>query len=359
VDVGAIQADLERAAVRALQNEWRALNADQFAALMRPPVLALAERERTIGRWIAAHRTIELDRKLVFEQRWTVVREVLLHEMAHQFVDEVLGKREQTAHGPAFQQVCAERRIDPRAAGLPLDARADDGQSKVIERVAKLLALAASASEHEAHTAMNAAQRLMLEHNISSVSERRARSFISKELGEPTGRIEEARSHISCVLTKHFFVEIVIISVWNAKEGRPERVFEVTGTSENVAMAEYVYAFLDRTADSLWQAHKRANGVRSDRDRRAFRAGVITGFEGKLSQERAGNAARGLVWVGDPELREHYRRRHPRLVTRTSGGYGDRDARESGKAAGRNVVISRPVEGESASRGLRLGDGRK
>lgn len=108
-------------------------------------------------------------------------------------------------------------------------------------------------------------------------------------------------------------------------------------------MAEYVYAFLDWTADSLWQAHKRANGVRSDRDWRAFRAGVITGFEGKLSQERAGNAARGLVWVGDPELREHYRRRHPRLVTRTSGGYGDWDAREreGGRAERRYLTPGR------------------
>lgn len=223
MDVGAIEAYFsKRAAVRALQNEWRALNADQFAALMRPPVLALASESALLA---AGSRPTGPSSSIA---SWcsssagrSCVKVLLQAEMAHQFVDEVLGKREQTAHGPAFQQVCAERRIDPRAAGLPLDARADDGQSKVIERVAKLLALAASASEHEAHTAMNAAQRLMLEHNISSVSERRARSFISKELGEPTGRIEEARSHISCVLTKHFFVEIVIISVWNAKEGRP------------------------------------------------------------------------------------------------------------------------------------------
>ena len=56
--------------------------------------------------------------RLVTEHPWTVVLEVLRHEMAHQYVDEVLGVHDETAHGPTFQAVCEARAIDGRAAGV-------------------------------------------------------------------------------------------------------------------------------------------------------------------------------------------------------------------------------------------------
>lgn len=359
MDPGSVAQDLERAALHALLSEWRMANVDHFEGRLQRPLLELVAREKTLGRWIASRRIIELDRKLVFSARWSIVREVLKHEMAHQYVDEVLGLRGETAHGPAFKRVCEARGIDASAAGLPSASAEDAKEHKIIERVAKLLALATSANEHEAHTAMNAAQRLMLEHNLASIHERRARRFVSREIGEPTGRIEEARSRIGSLLGEHFFVEIIVANSWKAQEARWLKVFEITGTPENVAMAEYVYAFLDRTADALWSAHKSSAGIRGDRDRRAFRAGVIMGFSDKLSKERADNTERGLVWIGDPELEAHYRLRHPRVERRSGGSYYNSSARESGIAAGRELVLTKPVTtGASSSRGLALGDGR-
>ncbi len=354
--------ELERAALHALAAEWRNANGTHFRNLLRPPLLALSSGGATLGRWIARTRTLELDRALILGHPWTTVCEVLRHEMAHQFVDEALNIHDQTAHGAAFQRVCADRGIDARAAGLPEPTGAvGDSRHKVIERVAKLLALAASASEHEAHTAMNAAQRLMLEHNIAAVTAEPGRRFVSKELGEPTGRMEEARSLIAVLLAEHFFVQAIRVRVWRVREATEGTVLEVTGTPENVAMAEYVYAFLDRTADALWVAHKKAHRVTGDRARRAFRAGVVMGFGAKLAEQRSTHQERGLVWVGDPELAAHYRRRYPRIAMVRTGGAGDVDARRHGEAAGRTVVLSRGVEGGSTgSSGAprRLGDGR-
>jgi hypothetical protein len=236
----------------------------------------------------------------------------------------------------------------------------DEAQSRIVERVAKLLALAASASEHEAQTAMNTAQRLMLEHNVAE-AQRTGRSFISRTLGEPSGRLEEARSYIGGLLMRHFFVESVELRVWMARQGRRGTVIEITGTPENVAMAEYVYTFLDRTAEALWGEHKRRQGIPGDRDRRAFRAGVIRGFRRKLESERAGHQEQGLVWVGDPALREHHRTRYPRLVHVRRGGSSGHEARRHGEAAGQTVVLHRPVEGGHSTRPsgpLRLGPGK-
>lgn len=361
MDVGQLQGALEREALRELAHEWHAYNEELFDGRLMPPVLRLSEGVGTLGRWIADRSCLELDRALVFERPWTAVREVLKHEMAHQFVSEVLQARDETAHGAAFRDVCTRLGIDPRARGLPDVGPSDAAPSRLIERVAKLLALAGSTNEHEAQTAMSAAQRLMLEHNLAAVTTGAGRRFVSRELAAPVARLEESRSQIGALLAAHFFVQAIELRVWMARERRRGTVIEITGTLENVALAEYVYAFLDRTADALWAEHKRGHGVSGNRDRRAFRAGVVRGFRLKLEAEQSAQVERGLVWIGDPELRRHHRARYPRISNVRLGGGGAIDARRHGEAAGRTVVLHRGVEAggaPDAGAPKRLGSGR-
>jgi hypothetical protein len=298
----------------------------------------------------------------VLGHRWTLVVEVLKHEMAHQYVDEVLGVRDETAHGAVFQRVCAERGIDPRAVGLPEERASSDPsvpRAKILERVSKLLALAQSPNEHEAQTAMSLAHKLMLEHNLSELEAKRQRRYISRELGEPQGRLEESIALIGVVLSKHFFVEVIELRVWRPRVGSRGTVLEVTGTADNVAMAEYVYSFLHHTAEALWEQHKRAHQIKGNRDRRAFRAGVIAGFLEKLRIEQRSNEQKGLVWVGDPALTQYHRLRYPRISTVRFGGGGSAEARSHGYAAGKKLVLRKAMEGASRSRGLQLGDGKQ
>jgi hypothetical protein len=359
-----LSAELERALLHALLEEFTLSNGLFFDERLRTPTLALSDSERFLGRWTSALRRIEIGRSFVLGHRWTLVVEVLKHEMAHQFVDEVLGVREETAHGAAFQRVCAERGIDPRAAGLPDDVARDgapledSGRTAVLSRVSKLLALAQSPNEHEAQTAMNLAQKLMLEHNLGELEARRRRAYVSRELGEPAGRLEESIGLIGVVLREHFFVEVIQLRVWRAREGSRGTVLEATGTADNVAMAEYVYSFLHHTAEGLWEQHKRAHKIKGDRDRRAYRAGVVTGFLEKLRVEQKSNEEKGLVWVGDPELAKHYRTRYPRIATVRTGGAGSAEARSHGHEAGKKLVLRKGVEGGTESRGLQLGAGR-
>jgi hypothetical protein len=55
-------------------------------------LVALSDSERRLGEWNRAQRTISISRRLVVQQPWGVVREVLKHEMAHQYVFEILGR---------------------------------------------------------------------------------------------------------------------------------------------------------------------------------------------------------------------------------------------------------------------------
>ena len=84
------------------------------------------------------------------------------------------------AHGPEFRRVCAERSIDARAAGAPARPA---GEDHVLDRIAKLLALAESPNEHEAQAAMSAAQRLMLKYNVEAVDRGTRAGYGFEQLG--------------------------------------------------------------------------------------------------------------------------------------------------------------------------------
>ncbi|MEI8257030.1 MAG: SprT-like domain-containing protein, partial [Deltaproteobacteria bacterium] len=115
----AARSTLELLAVRELAAAHAKVNWDLFGSRLRAPQFRLIDTDAVLGRWSGEARCIEMSRTLLFDQSWAVVVEVLKHEMAHQYVDEVLGKHEEQAHGLAFRQVCRQFHIDARAAGMP------------------------------------------------------------------------------------------------------------------------------------------------------------------------------------------------------------------------------------------------
>ncbi len=283
--------------------------------------------------------------------------------MAHQYVDEVLQVRDESAHGETFRRVCAERGIDARAHGAPV-VRTTDAEvgaaveatagERALERIRKLLALAGSSNRHEAEAAMKRAHELMLRHNIEQLPV--IHEFEVRHLGEPRRRANVVESEIVGLLSELFFVEVIAIPVYVPHTGLHGRVYEIAGTLANVEMASHVYAFLLATAERLWQENRADARVRSGRDRVSYQTGVIRGFRDKLLGERVELRGVGLVWRGDKRLEEFYRRRNPRIVTRRRnlrvGG-----AHHAGREAGRTVVLHKPVTngpGDHGARGPKL-----
>ena len=97
---------LDAALLRELANTWAELSHNHFRGALRPPALELVDTSTRLGAWHRATRTISLSRTLVYGQPWGTVREVFKHELAHQYVDEAMGIHDETAHGPAFAEVC-------------------------------------------------------------------------------------------------------------------------------------------------------------------------------------------------------------------------------------------------------------
>lgn len=349
-----LTAELEAALLHELTEQYRLLAQAYFKGALRLPQFELVESRAHLGRWVSQTRTIELSRAFVLERPWGVVVEVLKHEMAHQYVWEILGAHDETAHGPRFRAVCERLGIDGAASGVPSANTEDAEQRKIAERIARLLALAESPNVHEAEAAMAAAQRLLLKHNLEVRETRAARGYAWRHLGKPTGRTSEAERILSLILSRHFFVEAIWIPVYRPAEGKRGSILEICGSDDNVAIAEYVHGYLVTTSERLWREHKTKLGIRSDRDRRTFLAGVMTGMNDKLSRERKKSESAGLVWVADGDLVNYFRRRHPHVRHIRYAGQRRTEAYAHGREAGSRIVIHKGVNEKPAARGLLL-----
>jgi hypothetical protein len=331
-------------AMRALRDAYSNINQTHFKGKLRTPIFGLSDTQTRLGQWMSAHRRLEISSELLLSHRWGTVVEVLKHEMAHQYVDEVLHCADESAHGPTFQQVCDERGIDARAHGVIGDHQQKRPQNEpVLERVSRLLALAKSSNQNEAQAAMTAAQRLMLKYNLADIESRARSQYGFRHLGEPTGRVNESQRVLALIIAEHFFVDVIWVPVWRVLEGKRGSILEVCGTSANLEMAEYVYCFLTQTADRLWREHKQHHQLKSARDRLAYLAGVMTGFYDKLNGQKNRQGHEGLVWIGDPELKRYLKRRHP--YTRCSYHTSSRanPAHTDGRIAGEHIVLNRGI----------------
>jgi predicted SprT family Zn-dependent metalloprotease len=348
-----LSGELERAALHAIYRSWEDMNGALFRFQLARPAIELTDSSSRLGRWHGGLRVIELARSLLVEHGWGVLIEVLKHEMAHQYVDEVLGQPDDSMHGAAFRRVCEERGIDASAAGVPQPEAEKSVDQHLLGRIAKLLALAESSNEHEAQAAMSAAQRLMLKYNIDLAVSGRQAAYGFRHLGEPSGRVNESQRILAGILSDHFFVQTIWVPVWRPLEGRRGSVLEICGSDANLELAEYVHAFLNVTAERLFREYRRTPSGRRAK-RLTFIAGVMSGFRARLEREQKKSKSEGLVWVGDAALDGFFRKRHPRIRwQRYAVGHGS-EAYTRGREAGEKIVLHRGVRGNSGGTAPRL-----
>jgi len=354
-----LSSEHERAALHAIIRTWEDLNGALFRFQLKRPALELVDSSSRLGRWHGGIRVIEIARSLLLDYGWGVLVEVLKHEMAHQYVDEVLGQPDDAMHGAVFRRVCEERGIDPSASGVPGKGHPPSADQNLLERIAKLLALAESSNEHEAQAAMSAAQRLMLKYNIDLAVSGLEPAYGFRHLGQPSGRVNEAQRILAGILADHFFVQAIWVPVWRAQEGRRGSVLEICGSEANLELADYVHAFLNVTAERLFREYRRSPSGRSAK-RLTFLAGVMSGFRERLERERKKSKAEGLVWVGDAALDGFFRKRHPRIRwTRFAVGHGS-EAYARGREAGEKIVLHRGITANSSGGAPRLlGSGKR
>lgn len=363
-----VQEEMERSILHGLAHEWETalwVLSSANRKLMRKPLLSVRDMKGTWGNWSGEKREICLSRKLVLNHPWDAVREVFLHEIAHQFAEEVLGAHNEPPHGPAFKKACYLLRANPKASGnyQPIDERLSRdparSEDKIMLRVKKLMALAESQNRHEAEAAMAKAHEFIEKYNLALLEQEDGRDFISVFVGKPALRHHREEYHLAHFLQDSYFVQGIWIPAYVLEKGAMGSVLEITGTIPNIKIASYVYDFVRRFIASQWSQYNSDKGLNRYR-RTDFAVGIIEGFCSKLKcQDETHKRAEkryGLMKIQDPLLRDYMAYKYPRTM-KSSRRVSNQDGNvlKDGRSIGRKLVIHKGISEKASNRRLSIG----
>ncbi len=375
-----IQQELERRILHGLACEWEEalwVLDSPHEELMRKPLFSLGDMKNKLGEWFREKREICLSRNLVLNHSWDAVREVLLHEMAHQFADEVLGASDEPPHGPTFQRACHLLRANQKASDKyePLDERilreSSRSEDRIMQRVKKLMALAQSQNQHEAEAAMAKAHQLIGKYNVDLLTHEENRNFVSVFIGKPALRHFREEYALARLLTDFYFVFGIWMPAYVVDKGKMGSVLEISGTVQNIKIAHYVYDFVQQSTNSQWDEYNRNNGLNRYR-KTDFAIGIIQGFSSKLKSQsetkrklkdtcplvpRSGRRERALIKIEDPLLKKYVGYKYPRTLSVSGKALShDHNVLKDGVSVGKKLVISKGITERGKSRRLLIED---
>lgn len=335
--------------VKELTETWRYFNRTYLGGILKRPSVHISDADSYLGSWDKASRIIRISSAHILRDPWLGVLDTLRHEMAHQFVDEIMQGRDTAPHGPTFQMACRKLRVSSRASGRGCEVTEmvssdDPAEASIRKRVEKLFALGTSPNENEARLAIQKARELILRHNLSLAQEPGQRRFAMRSVGAFRRRRQRYEYSLGMILREYFFVETLWMFDFDAEKLVSGSRLTLHGTPSNLDMAEHVFDYVSGHLPRLWLEYKRERGIVSNRGRMDYFWGAVEGFREKLSeQSKRLESERGLVWVGDPELKAFWRHIHPqtRSVSRGSKEVGSEF--DDGRADGRSIQIRPPV----------------
>ncbi len=323
-----------------------------------PLSVVVYENSSSVGIFNPNLFQIGLNKKLMFTAKTEVIKNIIRHELAH-YITYLIFQDDQQDHGPVFKSICKQYgwQDEVSMATLNLEATNDKIEGdlpseKIIEKVKKLLALEASSNQHESELAMIMANKLIMEHNLSSIR------------NNPNVQLEET-TYVKRILTaskitgKHramrkILMKFLVEPIYNY--GRGLFYLEVIGTKTNVEIANYVGNFLNHELEKIWDAaklssNKRLGGITQ---KNSFMLGIADGFVAKIERLEKENSRTNATSQTDltilkSSLSLHVERAYPKLrCTRFSSNFCS-DANNQGAKAGEQLSIHAALSGNGKS----------
>lgn len=353
----------------------------QYGLRLKTPVFEITETERQYGSWQSATRVIRISTRLITGHSWDITCQILKHEMAHQICSELFCQTD-GGHGPLFQKGCdllglpapfrlSSGDLPETGATDPAGSQQTEKGRQFIRRIGKLLALAGSNNEHEAAIAMEKASQLMARHNLQQLQEDVQSEFTSLIINGKSKRLERWQHKICTILLRFFYVKVVTASLYDPLQDSHHKTIEIFGREENVAIAEYCYAFLAGKLACLWQENRSKTYGKGIRARNSYYLGLLQGFYDKLlaqealttrpkpeerEAERSGTPGMAvLIQAEERELDRFVGMRFPRLRRRSgTGAMIYRETYELGRTDGGQIVLHKGVTKQNSEQGLLL-----
>ncbi len=313
---------------------------------IRPPLIRIMDFSSRWGHWDAETRTLALATRLIAENSWDAVIEILKHEMAHQIVSELWGKDDQ--HGADFKKACnclgveawaqkAEVHTIP-SLSLLKNRKISEEEEALMRRVNRLLALTRSSNEHEAIAAMNKVTELYEKYNVSKIQEEHTEELTTLIIDHKLKRLASYHAHLASILSGYFPVCVIFSSLYDKQKLCEFKVIEILGKPEHVQIAEYVYWYLLNNLKALWSNYQELTNTKGLTAKNSYYLGVLKGFEEKLRKSQDTNTQQTppildkslIVKESERRLKEYVKHKHPSLHTtslyrrnRHSGIYAD------------------------------------
>ena len=328
----------------ALLREFEHICWEYSVHMPRYPVF-LKRLTRRWGEFDPLTETIAIDLGMALGNPWSVVTQVLRHEMAHALVhfEGSLEASEGPPHGPKFQRAALRLGAarwaraatcdleEALAEGLTTGPSSKQSVHPIVRKVEGLLALSRSGDEAEALLAMEKIQRLLANHRLdTSILHKESyagfdHGYEAKFISHRKGRLEAYQEALASVIGQHYFVRVLFTSEYLQLLDKRVKGFEFMGLEHHVQIAEYVYWFVIGRLESLWAERvkmhgKGSSGPATGRLKRSFFHGVVAGFNAKLSvfKERSeapvhAKAASKQLALVERALDQFVAYRHPRI----------------------------------------------
>lgn len=326
-----------------LDQSWTEINRGSFACQLQKPLFQIDESKSRLGFWDSQTRTIGISGRLLLSHSEAEILDVLKHEMAHQYADEVLGAAQnpgETPHGSAFRHAAARLGIQHHARYA-----AKEQANPQLRRIQKLLALTQSENPHEAQAAMMKAQELMarFETDLGSGFQ----DFFYQFLGKSIPRKSLQHQLISTILVRYFHVAAIWIPSSTLLNPKTVWLLEISGTASQLEVADYVHAFLHRELKELWRKHQGKNPLaKGQRFKRDFQVGVLKGLIEKLATQQTESSTVGgsLIHLKKERLNQFLQERHPDMVSGRKMTYRRSDAFHAGLEKGKQLEINKGLK---------------
>lgn len=347
--------DIEKKIIYGLSCEWdlvvNELDINYYKKLKKP-IFSINKFSKAFAQYHPEKNEISFSENFVISYPWDAVRDVLLHEIAHQFDYSVFNNNGKP-HGESFKSACEILNADPKASGeYKKLSEYSNGElfesDRILVKVKKLMALAKSKNRNEAESAMVKAHLLIEKYNIELINRSDKRNYKTVFIGKPALRHFRESYYITRLLTDFYFVEGIWVSSFVVEKGKVGKVFEISGTSQNLKISSYVYDFVNRYIDNQWRDYKKDKKLNRYR-KTDFAIGIIEGFRAKLDNRKDSSnlksESKEIVNVKDFGLIDYYNKRYPRQRTmqRASSSH-NRTILEDGFIIGKKLVISKGIE---------------
>ncbi|MBF0226878.1 MAG: DUF2786 domain-containing protein [Desulfobacterales bacterium] len=356
----ALDEELEKRILYGLACEWNfAINflATSLRRKLKLPLFSLKDMKRKIGYYSFSRNEICISRYFVKEHCWIDVKEVLLHEMAHQLAFQAFNAYDETPHGSKFQNACYLLKADPRSYGnykSILQQKELTTEDKILARIHKLLALAESSNPNEAEVAMAKAYELMEKYNIELIEQNKEREYISIVLGTVALKHRLEEYSIANLLRDFYFVHPIWIPSYVVERGKMGKILEINGTIENVQIASYVYDFVNHYMQSQWKEYNKHKKLTKHK-MSDFAVGIIKGFVQKLEfqQNVRSNKKWEIVKADDAMMKEYLAYKYPKISSFTRRhSRKDPTILNDGIKVGEKMVISKGISEHKAGEKL-------